>query len=65
MERLKAFYWPGNVRELEKVVKRAVILADDGASASKRPTTGTAATRATSGRPPRTSYSPAHTPTVC
>jgi len=28
MERLRTFRWPGNVRELEKVVKRAVILAD-------------------------------------
>ncbi|MDH3216928.1 MAG: sigma 54-interacting transcriptional regulator [Candidatus Krumholzibacteria bacterium] len=30
LEQLRAHYWPGNVRELEKVVKRAVILADDG-----------------------------------
>ncbi len=30
MGRLMAYHWPGNVRELEKVVKRAVILADDG-----------------------------------
>jgi len=29
---LRAHHWPGNVRELEKVVKRAVILADDGES---------------------------------
>ncbi len=29
---LKQHHWPGNVRELEKVVKRAVILADDGES---------------------------------
>ena len=29
MDKLKAFRWPGNVRELEKVVKRAVILADN------------------------------------
>jgi transcriptional regulator with GAF, ATPase, and Fis domain/Tfp pilus assembly protein PilF len=27
---LQSYYWPGNVRELEKLVKRAVILADDG-----------------------------------
>jgi transcriptional regulator with GAF, ATPase, and Fis domain/tetratricopeptide (TPR) repeat protein len=27
---LLAYHWPGNVRELEKLVKRAVILADDG-----------------------------------
>ncbi len=27
---LRTYYWPGNVRELEKLVKRAVILADDG-----------------------------------
>jgi transcriptional regulator with PAS, ATPase and Fis domain len=27
---LRRHHWPGNVRELEKVVKRAVILADDG-----------------------------------
>jgi len=26
---LTSYSWPGNVRELEKVVKRAVILADD------------------------------------
>ncbi len=32
LERLKAYYWPGNVRELEKVVKRAMILADEGES---------------------------------
>jgi Nif-specific regulatory protein len=30
VKRLEAYHWPGNVRELEKVVKRAVILADDG-----------------------------------
>jgi transcriptional regulator with PAS, ATPase and Fis domain len=30
MIRLMDFEWPGNVRELEKVIKRAVILADDG-----------------------------------
>ncbi|MFQ5511993.1 MAG: sigma 54-interacting transcriptional regulator [Candidatus Krumholzibacteriia bacterium] len=30
LELLKDFHWAGNVRELEKVVKRAVILADDG-----------------------------------
>ena len=30
VEKLKAYRWPGNVRELEKVVKRAIILADDG-----------------------------------
>jgi transcriptional regulator with GAF, ATPase, and Fis domain/tetratricopeptide (TPR) repeat protein len=30
MELLQSYHWPGNVRELEKVVKRAVILADDG-----------------------------------
>jgi len=29
MERLRGYRWPGNVRELEKVIKRAVILADD------------------------------------
>jgi len=28
--RLEEYRWPGNVRELEKIVKRAVILADDG-----------------------------------
>jgi len=30
MDKLVSYRWPGNVRELEKVVKRAVILADDG-----------------------------------
>jgi transcriptional regulator with GAF, ATPase, and Fis domain len=30
MERLKSYRWPGNVRELEKVVQRAVILAEEG-----------------------------------
>jgi transcriptional regulator with GAF, ATPase, and Fis domain len=30
MELLVGYYWPGNVRELDKLVKRAVILADDG-----------------------------------
>jgi transcriptional regulator with GAF, ATPase, and Fis domain len=30
MELLVNYYWPGNVRELDKLVKRAVILADDG-----------------------------------
>ena len=27
---LVEYHWPGNVRELEKVIKRAIILADDG-----------------------------------
>jgi transcriptional regulator with GAF, ATPase, and Fis domain len=27
---LTAYHWPGNVRELEKIVKRAIILADEG-----------------------------------
>ena len=27
---LEEYEWPGNVRELEKIVKRAIILADDG-----------------------------------
>ncbi len=30
LEQLKTYRWPGNVRELEKVVKRAIILADEG-----------------------------------
>ena len=30
MAKLMSFEWPGNVRELEKVIKRAVILADEG-----------------------------------
>jgi two-component system NtrC family response regulator len=30
LTKLEGYAWPGNVRELEKVVKRAVILADDG-----------------------------------
>jgi two-component system response regulator AtoC len=30
MSLLRSYFWPGNVRELEKLVKRAVILADDG-----------------------------------
>jgi transcriptional regulator with PAS, ATPase and Fis domain len=30
LERLCEYYWPGNVRELEKVIKRALILAEDG-----------------------------------
>ncbi len=30
MEKLAEYHWPGNVRELEKVIKRAIILADDG-----------------------------------
>jgi len=28
--RLGEYHWPGNVRELEKVIKRAIILAEDG-----------------------------------
>jgi len=32
LERLGDYYWPGNVRELEKVIKRAIILAEDGDS---------------------------------
>lgn len=32
MAKLVEFHWPGNVRELEKVIKRAIILADDGDS---------------------------------
>jgi transcriptional regulator with PAS, ATPase and Fis domain len=30
LDRLSEYYWPGNVRELEKVIKRAIILAEDG-----------------------------------
>ncbi len=30
VEGLSAYHWPGNVRELEKVIKRAIILADEG-----------------------------------
>lgn len=30
LAKLCEYYWPGNVRELEKVIKRALILADDG-----------------------------------
>ena len=30
MAKLVDYHWPGNVRELEKVIKRAIILADDG-----------------------------------
>ena len=30
MAALETYRWPGNVRELEKIIKRAVILADDG-----------------------------------
>lgn len=30
LDNLKSYRWPGNVRELEKIVKRAIILADDG-----------------------------------
>ncbi len=30
IDALRAWHWPGNVRELEKVIKRAIILADDG-----------------------------------
>ncbi|MCI0453238.1 MAG: sigma 54-interacting transcriptional regulator [Candidatus Latescibacteria bacterium] len=30
MNKLVEYHWPGNVRELEKVIKRAIILADDG-----------------------------------
>jgi transcriptional regulator with GAF, ATPase, and Fis domain len=30
MAKLRDYHWPGNVRELEKVIKRAIILADDG-----------------------------------
>jgi transcriptional regulator with GAF, ATPase, and Fis domain/tetratricopeptide (TPR) repeat protein len=30
LSRLTDYHWPGNVRELEKVIKRAIILADDG-----------------------------------
>jgi len=30
LQKLESYRWPGNVRELEKVVKRAIILANDG-----------------------------------
>lgn len=30
LTRIREYEWPGNVRELEKVVRRAIILADDG-----------------------------------
>jgi len=30
LDRLQNYSWPGNVRELEKIIKRAIILADDG-----------------------------------
>jgi transcriptional regulator with GAF, ATPase, and Fis domain/tetratricopeptide (TPR) repeat protein len=36
LERLGGYHWPGNVRELEKVIKRALILADDGESLDVR-----------------------------
>ena len=29
VERLRGYAWPGNVRELEKIIKRAIILADE------------------------------------
>ncbi|HEU4930083.1 MAG TPA: sigma 54-interacting transcriptional regulator [Candidatus Krumholzibacteria bacterium] len=32
MRKLVDYHWPGNVRELEKVIKRAIILADEGDS---------------------------------
>ena len=34
LEKLLKYRWPGNVRELDKIVKRAIILADDGDSLS-------------------------------
>ncbi|MDH4036379.1 MAG: sigma 54-interacting transcriptional regulator [Candidatus Krumholzibacteria bacterium] len=34
--KLVEYNWPGNVRELEKVIKRAIILADDGDSLDVR-----------------------------
>jgi transcriptional regulator with PAS, ATPase and Fis domain len=36
MQKLVEYYWPGNVRELEKVIKRAIILAEDGESLAVR-----------------------------
>ena len=36
VEKLSEYHWPGNVRELEKVIKRAIILADDGDSLELR-----------------------------
>ncbi len=30
MRKLKAYHWPGNVRELENVIRRALILCQDG-----------------------------------
>ncbi len=36
MQNLVEYYWPGNVRELEKVIKRAIILADDGEALAGR-----------------------------
>ena len=30
MERLESFSWPGNIRQLENVIKRAVLIAQDG-----------------------------------
>ncbi|HEX6790206.1 MAG TPA: sigma 54-interacting transcriptional regulator [Candidatus Krumholzibacteria bacterium] len=36
LDRLCEYNWPGNVRELEKVIKRAIILADDGESLDVR-----------------------------
>jgi len=30
IDALMAYHWPGNVRELENVIKRAIILSDDG-----------------------------------
>jgi transcriptional regulator with PAS, ATPase and Fis domain len=30
LAQLSEYHWPGNVRELEKVIKRAIILAEDG-----------------------------------
>jgi Nif-specific regulatory protein len=30
MERLESYSWPGNIRQLENVIKRAVLMAEDG-----------------------------------
>jgi transcriptional regulator with PAS, ATPase and Fis domain len=51
MELLKTYHWPGNVRELEKIVKRAVILADDNERLGHRhlPSEVVHATRETGG----------------
>jgi len=44
MASLRKYHWPGNVRELENLIKRYVILGDEGHSSDLAPREPTSST---------------------